>query len=1226
MTITPSTLRCVLFKQTKSMKKPYQPLFLFVSLFLLLSSAYAQDYYVSALTGLDTNDGLTPGTPLATIQQGADRVNPGGTVFIMNGTYSRTAGPVLHFTRPGTPGGYITFKPFPGHSPVVTATGGAWNAVVVDGSYVVIEGLELEGRNADLTLAGAEESYRQSRQTPAVFNARYNTNGIAMATVPNINPHHIIIRNCKVHDFPGGGINVGNGAGAGATAAGPDYVTVENNEVYNNCWYTMYATSGISVIGPKPVDNVTGYKIIIRGNRCYNNFTQVKWRRSNPALDALSDGNGIILDVNNGSQNRPVYTGRTLVENNVSYHNGGGGIHAFQAARVDIFNNTAYHNGKVVGYPEIDGQSGSDVRIYNNIMYARTGGACNLNDAGAVYNHNVYYNGSYFRAGPDDVVADPLFVRPGLDAGADFRLQAGSPALNTGNGADGFFSAQDITGLARPQGGKPERGAYEFPSGSQNQAITFAELPGLTTGDADYLPQATASSGLPVHYASSNPEVAVIFNGRIQAVGGGTTTITAGQGGDGTYAAAAEVSRPLVVDGTGYGPLPVNGTFEGGTEGWSTFARVPGSIAIAAVPRTSYRGNALEATVPAVASPGSFDLQVMHAMPLVAGRTYTIRFRASTATAAPVDVILQSNQTTNRSFFAIRITAVPTDYTVAYTATATDAANFLKFMVGKCTAPLYLDDVVITAAPAPVMTIRQGETVIADNTATGTASSYDFGAVPFGSAAKVTFSIGNTGARTLNLLYAQKISVTGPGFSLATNVPAPTVAPGGKVTFEVEFRPDSSGTFTGNLTIANNDPALNKNPYNFILKATAPKAGQTLTFADAPALAYGDAGQALAATATSGLPVTYAVLSGPGVITGGNVLSPTGAGDIVVEATQAGNHNYNAAPPVQRTVTVARKDLLVTAADQTVTYGDPVPAYTYTLTGFVFGQTAADIAGSPVLRSAYTPATPATESPAIVVETGSLSAPNYNFVPANGKITIRHTFPLFLEAEKAAIRGGNVVAVFPGFTGSGYVDHLGKEADFIQWTANASGAGMCRLTFRYALNNPSQGLTLTVNGTVVPAAVPFAKSGNWNAWETVSAGAYLKAGPNTIRLNGSGIAGPSIDHLLVESDLYAAGARTASPASGQKAGPASDTRAGLGVYPVPARDQVRVTVAARRGAAVTISLVDGQGRTHQSTLHRAARDGSNTIAVDVTTARSGAYVLRATTAEGSQSKVILIAK
>ncbi len=1210
------------------MKKHYPPLFLWLSLFFTLSSAYAQDYYVSALTGLDTNDGLTPATPLATIQQGADLVNPGGTVFIMNGTYRRTAGPVLHFTRSGTPEGYITFKPLPGHAPVITATGSAWNAVVVDGSYVIIEGLEFEGRNADLTLAGAEESYRQSRQTPAVFNARYNTNGIAMATVPNINPHHIIIRNCKVHDFPGGGINVGNGAGAGATAAGPDYVTLENNEVYNNCWYTMYATSGISVIGPKPIDNVTGYKIFIRGNKCYNNFTQVKWRRSNPALDALSDGNGIILDVNNGGQNRPVYTGRTLVENNVSYNNGGGGIHAFQAARIDIFNNTAYHNGKVVGYPEIDGQMGTDVRIYNNIMYARTGGACNLNEAGAVYDHNVYYNGSYFRPGANDVVADPLFVKPGLDGSADFRLQAGSPALNTGNGAAGFYGAQDITGLARPQGSKPERGAYEFQSGSQDQAITFAALPALKAGDADYDPQAVASSGLPVHYASSNPEVAVVFNGKIQVVGGGTTTITAVQGGDGTYAAAPEVSRPLVVDGTGYGPLPVNSTFDNGTEGWSTFARVPGSISIAAVPKTGYSGNALEATVPSVVSPGSFDLQVMHAMPLVTGRTYTIRFRASTAAAAQADVILQSNQATNRSFFAIRITAVPTEYTLSYTATTTDAANFLKFMVGKFTAPLYLDDVTITTTPAPAMTIRQGETVVADNTATGTTSSYDFGAVPFGSSRKVTFSLENTGGRTLNLWYAQKINVTGAGFSLAANAPAPTVAPGGKVTFEVEFRPDSSGTFTGNLTIANNDPALNKNPYNFILKATAPKAGQTITFAGAPALTYGDAGQALAATATSGLPVAYAVLSGPGVITGGNVLSPTGAGDIVIEATQAGNHNYNAAPPVQRTVTVARKDLRVTAADQTLTYGDAIPAYTYTLTGFVPGQTVADITGSPVLRSAYMPATPATESPAIVVETGSLRADNYHFVPVNGKITIRHTFPLLLEAEEAAIRGGNVVAVFPGFTGSGYVDHLGKEADFIQWTADASGAGLCRLTFRYALNNPSQGLTLTVNGTVVQAAVPFAKSGNWNTWETVSVAAYLNAGPNTIRLNGSGIAGPSIDHLLVESSLYAPGARTASrePGSQPNGGPALATQSGIQVYPVPARDQVRVTVAARREAAITISLADPQGRVHQSTAYVAGQEGANTVAVDVKTIRSGAYVLRATTAEGSQSKMILIAR
>jgi len=73
---------------------------------------------------------------------------------------------------------------------------------------------------------------------------------------------------------------------------------------------------------------------------------------------------------------------------------------------------------------------------------------------------------------------------------------------------------------------------------------------------------------------------------------------------------------------------------------------------------------------------------------------------------------------------------------------------------------------------------------------------------------------------------------------------------------------------------------------------------QTITF---PALAnatYGDAPLTLAATATSGLPVTYTVVRGPATVTG-NMLTLTGAGDVSVRASQAGNGNWLAAPDAE---------------------------------------------------------------------------------------------------------------------------------------------------------------------------------------------------------------------------------------------------------------------------------------------------------------------------------------
>ena len=60
----------------------------------------------------------------------------------------------------------------------------------------------------------------------------------------------------------------------------------------------------------------------------------------------------------------------------------------------------------------------------------------------------------------------------------------------------------------------------------------------------------------------------------------------------------------------------------------------------------------------------------------------------------------------------------------------------------------------------------------------------------------------------------------------------------------------------------------------------------------------------LSATASSGLPVTFTVDSGPAIIAGGTQLSFTGPGMVGIVASQAGNANWNAAAPVITTCNV----------------------------------------------------------------------------------------------------------------------------------------------------------------------------------------------------------------------------------------------------------------------------------------------------------------------------------
>ena len=77
---------------------------------------------------------------------------------------------------------------------------------------------------------------------------------------------------------------------------------------------------------------------------------------------------------------------------------------------------------------------------------------------------------------------------------------------------------------------------------------------------------------------------------------------------------------------------------------------------------------------------------------------------------------------------------------------------------------------------------------------------------------------------------------------------------------------------------------------------------QTITFPAPLSPAYDDTSVTLAAASSSGLPITYQVLSGPATVTG-STLTYTGVGLVTVQASQAGNGTFAAAPPVTTSVT-----------------------------------------------------------------------------------------------------------------------------------------------------------------------------------------------------------------------------------------------------------------------------------------------------------------------------------
>jgi RHS repeat-associated protein len=149
---------------------------------------------------------------------------------------------------------------------------------------------------------------------------------------------------------------------------------------------------------------------------------------------------------------------------------------------------------------------------------------------------------------------------------------------------------------------------------------------------------------------------------------------------------------------------------------------------------------------------------------------------------------------------------------------------------------------------------------------------------------------------------------------------------------------------------------------------------------------YGVSPITLFATSTSGLTMSFSVVSGPGTVNG-STLTITGAGTVVVAANQAGNTDYAAAAQVTQSVTVNKAVLTVTADNASRAYGAANPSFTDTLTGFVNGDTSSVASGAASLTTTAT-STSAPGSYPITAAAGTLAAANYSFVFVNGTLTV----------------------------------------------------------------------------------------------------------------------------------------------------------------------------------------------------------------------------------------------
>lgn len=383
----------------------------------------AATYYV-ATTGNDANAG-TESKPFRTLKKGASLLKPGDTLYVKSGTYAEA----LDNTIPGgtswsspvtvaaAPGQTVTIRPPTGSVSVLRFSHATRKYIVVDGfildgtnvgaSAVIISYSSSGGTSHHIRIKNSEIKNAQiNRKNPS---QKHYGDGVNVTTGSDYNE----FINLKVHD--NGATDLDHGIYLASS-----YNLVENSQFYRNAGQGIHAYAS----GKTGVVN----KNIIRNNKIYDN-ARVGDR-----------GRGIV--VSSGSGN--------LVYNNLIWGNEGGIVVDYNGvSKTEVYNNTVYDNDE---FGIAVGSKSKEASVRNNIVYGNGGPAVDNKGSGTTLSNNL-------------VNVDPKFMNA---AAKDFRVKAGSPAINKGVTLSKV--PKDYISVPRPQGGSYDIGGYEY-TGSTSSAL-----------------------------------------------------------------------------------------------------------------------------------------------------------------------------------------------------------------------------------------------------------------------------------------------------------------------------------------------------------------------------------------------------------------------------------------------------------------------------------------------------------------------------------------------------------------------------------------------------------------------------------------------------------------------------------------------------------------------------------------------------------------------------------
>jgi hypothetical protein len=549
---------------------------------------------------------------------------------------------------------------------------------------------------------------------------------------------------------------------------------------------------------------------------------------------------------------------------------------------------------------------------------------------------------------------------------------------------------------------------YTITVGQATPTLTFAAILAHTYGDAAFAVSASsASSGVITYSVTSGP--ATISGNMVTLTGAGTVVLGAIQAATTDYAAPTPATASFLVN--------------------------KAAASISVTPYTvTYDGNPHTATATATGVGGA----VLSASDVtLSGTTHTA---AGTYASDPWSFAdpnyVSQNGTVTDTISQATATVTVTGYTVTFDGTAHTATATATGVGG---AVLSASDVTLSGTT---------------HTAAGT-----YASDPWSFADPNYVSQNGTVTDTISQATAT-VTVTGYTVTFdgtAHTATATATGVGGAVLSATDFT--LTGTTHTDAGTYATDPwsfaDANYVSQNGTVSDTINQATPTLTFTAIPVHTYGDAAFAVSASSASSGVITYSVTSGPATISG-NMVTLTGAGTVVLGASQAATTDYAAPTPATASFLVNKATATITVTPYTVTYdGNP-----HTATGTATGVGGANLnAGLNLSGTTHT-------------NVGSYTGDSWTFTDATGN------YASASGTVTDTINGEPVTLTFAAISTKVYGTPPAGDGPFtVSATSASSGTVTYSVTSGPATISGST-VTLTGAGTVVLGASQAA-SGNY---------------------------------------------------------------------------------------------------------------------------------------------------